>query len=154
MQWKYQQYHCIFLLAIFDNFKFHPHGLQAEQGNFCYNKSISLASSKFASDGKPRGKKRIQGSRISFFFLKFLGECGIVLIKAGANFIYINSILLISCAKSSSLLCYVSNEKGDKCPAWAFIRNGAPGKDSGCLLKNQIPLISNTTCVPYTSDSK
>ncbi|CAF3532966.1 unnamed protein product [Rotaria sp. Silwood1] len=41
--------------------------------------------------------------------------------------------------------------EGDKCRAWTFIRNGAPGKESGCFLKDKVPPISNVPCVACTS---
>jgi hypothetical protein len=37
-------------------------------------------------------------------------------------------------------VCYAMCQmEGDKCQAWTFIRNRAPGKESVCLLKNPIP---------------
>ncbi|CAF3407373.1 unnamed protein product [Rotaria socialis] len=50
--------------------------------------------------------------------------------------------------------CAMCQLEGDKCRAWTFIRNGAVGKESGCLLKNQIPPISNVPCVACTSGTK
>ena len=50
--------------------------------------------------------------------------------------------------------CAVCQMEGNKCQAWTFIRSGALGKDIGCLLKNQIPSISNIPCVACTSGTK
>jgi len=50
--------------------------------------------------------------------------------------------------------CALCQMEGDKCRAWTFIRNGAPNKESGCSLKNQIPPISNVPCVACTSGTK
>ena len=50
--------------------------------------------------------------------------------------------------------CAMCQMEGDKCRAWTFIRNGAPLKENGCLLKNQIPPISNLPCVACTSGTK
>lgn len=50
--------------------------------------------------------------------------------------------------------CAMCQMEGSKCQAWTFIRNGAPGRESGCFLKNQIPPISNTPCVACTSGTK
>ncbi len=65
-----------------------------------------------------------------------------------------STVFRLFLVQSHPACCAMRQMEGDKCQAWTFTRNGATGKDSGCLLKNQIPLISNTTCVPYTSDSK
>lgn len=53
-----------------------------------------------------------------------------------------------------SVCCALCQIEGDRCRAWTFIRNGAPGKESGCALKNQVPTISNTPCVACTSGIK
>jgi len=50
--------------------------------------------------------------------------------------------------------CAMCQMEGNKCQAWTFIRSGAPGKESGCFLKSQIPSISNIPCVPCTSGTK
>lgn len=50
--------------------------------------------------------------------------------------------------------CAMCQMEGERCRAWTFIRSGAPGKESGCALKGQIPPISNTPCVACTSGTK
>ncbi|CAF1354478.1 unnamed protein product [Rotaria sordida] len=56
--------------------------------------------------------------------------------------------------QNHSSCCAMCQMEGDKCRAWTFIRNGASGKENGCLLKNQIPPISNVPCVACTSGIK
>jgi hypothetical protein len=50
--------------------------------------------------------------------------------------------------------CAMCQMEGDKCRAWTFVRTGAPGRESGCFLKNQASAISGIPCVPCTSGTK
>jgi hypothetical protein len=56
--------------------------------------------------------------------------------------------------QSHPACCAMCQMEGDKCRAWTYIRNGVPGKESGCSLKNQIPPISNIPCTACTSGTK
>jgi hypothetical protein len=68
--------------------------------------------------------------------------------RPGSNYARLLSI------QSHPACCAMCQMEGEKCRAWTFVRNGAPGRESGCFLKNQIPAMSGTPCVPCTSGTK
>lgn len=68
--------------------------------------------------------------------------------RPGSNYVRLVSI------QSHPNCCAMCQMEGEKCRAWTFVRSGAPGRESGCFLKNQIPAMSGTPCVPCTSGTK
>ncbi len=68
--------------------------------------------------------------------------------RPGSNYARLLSI------QSHPYCCAMCQMEGDKCQAWTFVREGAPGRESGCFLKNQIPAMSGIPCVPCTSGTK
>ena len=65
-----------------------------------------------------------------------------------------NTYVRLTSIANHPACCALCQLEGEKCRAWTFIRQGAPGKESGCSLKNQVSTISTSPCVACTSGTK
>lgn len=68
--------------------------------------------------------------------------------RPGSTYVRLPSVV------NHSICCTYCQLEGDKCRSWTFIRAGAPGKESGCALKNQVAAISSSPCVACVSGTK
>ncbi|CAF0712015.1 unnamed protein product [Adineta steineri] len=68
--------------------------------------------------------------------------------RPGPRYVRLTSI------RSHPACCAMCVLEGEKCRSWTFIRSGVADKESGCLLKSQVPPISTVPCVACTSGTK